>query len=128
MSFRFCCFLALLVLAGCGGSSDSPPTVSGFESAVAFTPDLQNYGYCYDTADANLCAEKYCFEGSGVACGTLFRSADHGHYSLALGNSGWGIGFSSADRDAAGQSAMDQCWQRTQGCRVVETWQADGVK
>jgi hypothetical protein len=125
MIFRICCFLTLFVLAGCGGSSQ---TATGFDSAVAFTQDAQNYGYCYDTADANLCAEKYCFEGSGRACETQFRSAALGFYSLALGDRGWGVGFSPSNEDAAGQSAMDQCGQQSQGCRVVETWQADGVE
>jgi hypothetical protein len=125
MSFRICCFLALFVLAGCGGSS---PTAPGFESAVAVTQDAQNYGYCYDIADANLCAEKYCSEGSGRECKTQFRSATLGYYALALGDRGWGVGFSSSSEDAAGQSAIDQCWQETQGCRVVESWKADGVE
>ena len=125
MSLRICCFLTLAVLAGCGGNSTP---ADGFQSAVAFTQDVQNYGYCYDTADANLCAEKYCAEASGQACETMFRSAVHGYYALALGDLGWGVGFSHSNKDAAGQSAMDLCWQQTQGCRVVETWQADGVE
>lgn len=97
------------------------------DSAVAFTSDAQKYGYCYDTADANLCAEKYCFQGAnGRSCQTLFRSAARGFFSLALGDRGWGVGYSTSDKGDAGQSAMAQCWQQTQGCRVVETWQATG--
>jgi hypothetical protein len=126
MLFRISCLLGLLVLAGCGGGGE--PTGAPPESAVAFTHDAQKYGYCYDVADANRCAEKYCSEGSGQACETLFRSAEQGYYALALGDRGWGVGFSPSDGDAAGQSAMDQCWQETQGCRVVETWEADGVE
>jgi hypothetical protein len=98
------------------------------ESAIAFTQDVQTYGYCFDTDDANLCAEKYCFEGSGQQCQTRFRSAANGHFSLALGDRGWGVGYSVSNGDAAGQNAMTQCLQQTQGCRVVETWQADGVE
>lgn len=98
------------------------------ESAIAFSQDVQTYGYCYDTADANLCAEKYCFEGSGQQCQTRFRSAANGYFSLALGDRGWGVGYSLANGDTAGKNAMDQCWQQTQGCRVVETWQADGIE
>jgi hypothetical protein len=130
MFFRLCCVLTLLALAGCGGGSEpiAPSASANTASAVAFTQDLQRYGYCYDVSDANLCAEKYCFEGSGQACATQFSSADLGHYALALGANGWGIGFSPSDRGAADASAMDQCWQRTQGCRVVETWQADGIR
>ncbi|HKY94548.1 MAG TPA: hypothetical protein VJL84_04545 [Kiloniellales bacterium] len=97
------------------------------DSAIAFTDDAQTYGYCYDTADANLCAEKYCFEGSkGAPCQTRFRSAARGYFSLALGDRGWGVGYSTSNSNLAGESAMAQCWQQTQGCRVVETWQAKG--
>jgi len=112
-----------LLLAGCGGSS--PATA---DSAVAFSPDAQNYGYCFDTPDANLCAEKYCYEGNqSRPCQTLFRSAALGHFSLALGNQGWGVGYSKDSDKEAGDSAMAQCWQQTQGCRVVETWVAKGM-
>lgn len=103
------------------------PGPAAADSAIAFTDDAQIYGYCYDTLDANLCAEKYCFEGSkGAACRTLFRSAARGFFSLALGDRGWGVGYSTSNGDLAGENAMSQCWQQTQGCRVVETWQAKG--
>jgi hypothetical protein len=126
MCFRLCWILSLLVLAGCGGGSE--PTGVPPESAVAFTLDGQRYGYCYDVAEANRCAEKYCAEGSGQACETLFRSAERGYYALALGQLGWGVGFSPDDKDLAGQRAMNQCQQQTQGCREVESWQADGIQ
>ncbi|HKY94549.1 MAG TPA: hypothetical protein VJL84_04550 [Kiloniellales bacterium] len=126
MFFRSCCVVTLLALAGCGGSSSQlevPP-----ESAVAFTQDAQRYGYCYDSIDVSGCAERYCSEGSGRTCQTLFLADQEGYYVLALGNQGWGVGFSASDRDHAGKRAMHQCEQQTEGCREVESWQTDGVK
>jgi hypothetical protein len=114
--------VALLLSAGAVWSG-----AAAADSAIAFTDDAQTYGFCYDTLDANLCAEKYCFEGSkGATCRTRFRSAARGFFSLALGDRGWGVGYSTSDGDMAGENAMAQCWQQTQGCRVVETWQATG--
>jgi hypothetical protein len=126
MIFRISCLLGLLVLAGCGGGG--PRTDPSLHSAVAFTYDGQKYGYCYDISDADNCAEKYCADGSGQACQTLFRSDELGYYALALGDLGWGVGYSPASPESAGRSAMQQCQQQTQGCREVESWQADGVK
>jgi hypothetical protein len=121
MRTKSCGFLFVLAL---GGLLWTAPAAG--ESAIAFSPDVQKYGYCYDTADANLCAEKYCFEGSGQQCQTRFRSGAAGFFSLALGDRGWGVGYSVANGNLAGEQAMSQCWQQTQGCRVVETWQAEG--
>ena len=117
---------SLISVLALGGLLWAAPAAG--ESAIAFTQDVQTYGYCFDTADANLCAEKYCFEGSGQQCQTRFRSAAQGFFSLALGDRGWGVGYSISNGDIAGKNAMNQCWQQTQGCRVVETWQADGVE
>lgn len=129
MLFKTCCGLALLVLAGCGGHSGGGATKQpSMDSAVAFTLDGQKYGYCYDVGDAGRCAEKYCADGSGQLCDTKFRSDKLGYYALALGEHGWGVGYSPTNKDDAGQSAMRQCQQQTQGCRAVESWQADGVK
>jgi len=109
------------------GALAARPAVA--DSAIAFSEDVQTYGFCYDMADANLCAEKYCFEGSkGQSCQTRFRSAASGYFSLALGDRGWGVGYSTANGKLAGDNAMTQCWQQTQGCRVVETWQASGAQ
>ena len=119
--------LILLTLAGCGGGSD-PVTEVPPDSAVAFTPDAQKYGYCYDTPDANRCAEKFCSDASGQTCQALWVADEKGYYALALGNLGWGVGFSPSNRQDAGQSAMNECNQQTQGCRVVENWEADGIR
>lgn len=127
MFLRSFCLVALLVVAGCGGGSSQPDVRA--KSAVAFTPDAQKYGYCYDVDDATSCAERYCSEGSGgQTCQSLFRANEPGHYALALGKLGWGVGFSQSDSDDAGQRAMNQCQRQTEGCRIVESWQADGVK
>ena len=104
-------------------STASAPTR---RSGVAFTNDAQKYGYCYDDGDASGCAERFCAQGSGQTCQTLFRADEPGYYALALGTLGWGVGYSPSNAEDAGQSAMNQCNQQTQGCRVVETWQATG--
>jgi hypothetical protein len=122
MRAKSCGFLSVLAL---GGALWTAPAAG--ESAIAFSHDVQTYGYCYDTPDANLCAEKYCFEGSGQECQTRFRSGAAGFFSLALGDRGWGVGYSVSDGSVAGESAMSQCFQQTQGCRVVETWRAEGT-